>query len=209
MTLEAMFALIGATAVLVAIPGPNLALFIGNTLAYGFRAGAVTVLGTALGIAVQLALVLFGLAALLTMAASALMWLKWAGVAYLLYLGIVSWRRGSRKNGPNAMADVEPTVSGGWKIFLQGLMLSIVNPKTLLFNVAFIPQFVSLDGGTAGLVTPALIYLSVILVGDLLWVTFAGSARPLILKLGRLRHRLTGALFVASGLGLALARVDR
>lgn len=204
MTIEAMLALIGATAVLVAIPGPNLALFIGNTLAYGFRAGAVTVLGTALGIAVQLALVLFGLAALLTVAASALVWLKWAGVAYLLYLGIVSWRRGSA-----ALSEAETPVSGGWKIFLQGLMLSIVNPKTLLFNVAFIPQFVSLDGGTAGLVTPALVYLSVVLVGDLLWVTFAGSARPLILKLGRLRHRLTGGLFVASGVGLALARVER
>lgn len=204
MTVEAMLALIGATAILVAIPGPNLALFIGNTLAYGFRAGAVTVLGTALGIAIQLALVLFGLAALLTLAASALVWLKWAGVGYLVYLGIVSWRHGSR-----ALGEAEVTVSGGWKIFAQGLMLSILNPKTLLFNVAFIPQFVSLDGGATGLVTPALIYLSVILVGDLLWVTFAGSARPLILKLGRLRHRLTGALFVASGVGLALARVDR
>lgn len=204
MTVEAMLALIGATAILVAIPGPNLALFIGNTLAYGFRAGAVTVLGTALGIAIQLAFVLFGLAALLTMAAAALVWLKWAGVAYLLTLGIASWRRGS-----HALREAEVTVSGGWKIFAQGLMLSIVNPKTLLFNVAFIPQFVRLDGGTAGLVTPALIYLSVIMVGDLLWVTFAGSARPLILKLGRLRHRLTGALFVASGVGLALARVER
>lgn len=204
MTVEAMLALVGATAILVAIPGPNLALFIGNTLAYGFRAGAVTVFGTALGIAVQLALVLFGLAALLTVAASALVWLKWAGVAYLLYLGLVSWRRGS-----SALDEAEPTVSGGWKIFAQGLMLSIVNPKTLLFNVAFIPQFVSLDGGTAGLVAPALIYLGVILVGDLLWVTFAGSARPLVLKLGRLRHRLTGGLFMVSGLGLALARVDR
>lgn len=204
MTIEAMLALVGATAVLVAIPGPNLALFIGNTLAYGFRAGAITVLGTALGIAVQLALVLFGLAALLTLAASALVWLKWAGVAYLLYLGLMSWRRGA-----DSLSEAEPVVSGGWKIFMQGLMLSIVNPKTLLFNVAFIPQFVSLDGGTAGLVMPALIYLAVILVGDLLWVTFAGSARPLILKLGRLRHRLTGALFMASGVGLALARIDR
>ena len=59
MAVETLLALIGATALLVAIPGPNLALFVGNTLAYGVRAGAVTVFGTALGVAIQLALVVF------------------------------------------------------------------------------------------------------------------------------------------------------
>jgi threonine/homoserine/homoserine lactone efflux protein len=204
MTLETMLALIGATAVLVAIPGPNLALFIANTLAHGYRAGAVTVLGTASGIAVQLSLVLVGLAAMLAVAASALVWLKWAGVAYLLYLGLVSWRR--------AHADLkapEAVSASKTRLFLQGMMLSIVNPKTLLFNVAFIPQFVRVEDGASGLLIPALVYLTVILVGDLLWVAFAGSARPAILRLGKLRHKLTGGLFVASGVGLALARVER
>jgi threonine/homoserine/homoserine lactone efflux protein len=204
MTPETLFALIGATAVLVAIPGPNLALFIANTLAHGYRAGAVTVLGTATGIAVQLSLVLVGLAALLAVAASALVWLKWAGVAYLLYLGVVSWRRAD--DGLSAPQAVSASKT---KLFFQGLMLSIVNPKTLLFNVAFIPQFVRVEDGASGLLVPAVAYLTVILVGDLLWVVFAGSARPAILKLGKLRHKLTGGLFVASGVGLALARVDR
>jgi len=204
MSLDAMLALIGATMVMVLIPGPNLALFIANTLAHGYRAGAVTVLGTATGIAVQLALVLVGLAALLALAASALVWLKWAGVAYLLYLGVVSWRRAN--DGLSAPQAVSASKT---KLFFQGLMLSIVNPKTLLFNVAFIPQFVRVEDGASGLLVPALVYLTVILIGDLLWVTFAGSARPTILRLGKLRHKLTGGLFVASGVGLALARVDR
>lgn len=203
MTLETMLALIGATAVLVAIPGPNLALFIANTLAHGYRAGAVTVLGTATGIAVQLSLVLIGLAALLALAASALVWLKWAGVAYLLYLGVVSWRRDDGLSAPGAVS------ASKRKLFFQGLMLSIINPKTLLFNVAFIPQFVRVEDGVSGLLVPALVYLSVILIGDLLWVAFAGSARPAILRLGKLRHKLTGGLFVVSGVGLALARVER
>lgn len=199
-----MLALIGATAVLVMIPGPNLALFIANTLSHGYRAGMVTVLGTASGIAVQLALVLVGLAALLTVAASALVWLKWAGVAYLLYLGIVTWRRGE------AGVDAVKTGAGSHgKLFRQGLMLSIINPKTLLFNVAFIPQFVDADAGAAGLLAPAALYLCVILVGDFLWVVCAGYARPAIQRLGGLRHRLTGGLFFAAGVGLALARVDR
>ncbi|MFN3169917.1 MAG: LysE family translocator [Hyphomicrobiales bacterium] len=204
MTPETLFALIGATAVLVAIPGPNLALFIGNTLAFGFRAGAVTVFGTALGVALQLSLVLVGLAALLAMAASALVWLKWAGVAYLLYLGIVSWRRGSA-----SLDEVAPQRMSGRRLFLQGLFISTLNPKTLLFHIAFLPQFVNVNAGAVGMALPMVIYLSVVLIGDLLWVTFAGSARPAIMKLGRLRHRLTGGLFMASGVGLALARVDR
>jgi threonine/homoserine/homoserine lactone efflux protein len=204
MTLEAIVALVAATAILVAIPGPNLALFIANTLAHGYRAGAVTVLGTASGIAVQLALVLAGLAALLAVAASALVWLKWAGVAYLLYLGIVSWRRSD-----DGLETPDPRNASTERLFVQGLMLSIVNPKTLLFNVAFIPQFVRAEDGIAGLLAPAAIFLTVILIGDLLWVAFAGSARPAIVRLGRLRHKLTGSLFIASGVGLALARVER
>ncbi|WP_375567975.1 LysE family translocator [Ahrensia marina] len=204
MTLETMLALIGATAILVAIPGPNLALFIANTLAHGYRSGAVTVFGTATGIAVQLSLVLLGLAALLAVAASALVWLKWAGVAYLLYLGVMSWRRAD-----DAISAPETVSASKRRLFFQGLMLSIVNPKTLLFNVAFIPQFVRVENGVGGLLVPALVYLTVILIGDLLWVAFAGSARPTVLKLGKLRHKLTGGLFVASGVGLALARVDR
>ena len=95
------------------------------------------------------------------------------------------------------------------RLYSQGLMLSIIDPKTLLFNVAFIPQFVHVELGASGLVLPAAVYLGVILIGDLMWVAFAGSARPFILKFGWLRHRVTGALFMASGLGLALARVER
>ncbi|MEO0382159.1 MAG: LysE family translocator [Pseudomonadota bacterium] len=204
MALDVILALVGATVVMVAIPGPNLALFIGNTLAFGFRAGAVTVFGTALGVAVQLSLVLVGLAALLAMAASALVWLKWAGVAYLLYLGIVSWRRGSA-----SLDEVAPQRMSGRRMFLQGLFISMLNPKTLLFHIAFLPQFVNVNAGAVGMALPMVIYLSVVLIGDLLWVAFAGSARPAILKLGKLRHKLTGGLFIASGVGLALARVDR
>jgi threonine/homoserine/homoserine lactone efflux protein len=199
-----MLALVGATAVLVAIPGPNLALFLANTLTHGYRAGAITVLGTASGIAVQLSLVMVGLAALLALAASALTWLKWAGVAYLLFLGVVSWRRAD-----NGLETLKAARAPKARLFFQGLMLSIVNPKTLLFNVAFIPQFVRAEDGASGLLVPALIYFSVILIGDLLWVAFAGSARPAIMRLGKLRHKLTGGLFLASGVGLALARVER
>ena len=204
MDTNAALTLIGATAILVVIPGPNVALIVANTIARGFRFGAMTVLGTTIGIAVQLAIVVLGLAALLEFAASAFTWLKWAGVAYLLYLGISSWRQGV-EDLQETSASKRPLCA----LFWQGLLLAVVNPKTLLFDAAFLPQFVSMDAGSAPLMAAAVIYLGVLFLGDLIWAATAQSARPLILRLGRLRHRLTGFFFFGSGVGLALSHVDR
>ncbi|MGB3243652.1 MAG: LysE family translocator [Sulfitobacter sp.] len=197
-------ALIGGTSLLVAIPGPNVALIIANTLARGFRFGAVTVLGTTIGVALQLAVVVLGLAALLEFAASAFTWLKWAGVAYLLYLGVLSWRQGVED-----MQDTSVSLKPLRGVFWQGLLLATINPKTLIFNAAFLPQFVSADAGTFALSAVAAIYLGVIFLGDLVWAASAHVARPIVTRLGRLRHRLLGGLFFGSGIGLAFARVDR
>ena len=204
MDIQTAVALIGATIVLVLLPGPNLALFLANTISHGRRIGAVTVLGTSVGIAIQLGLVLVGLNALLSVAASAFVWLKWAGVAYLLYLGVQSWRRGNADRLALDRQAREPQ-----RAFLQGLGLSLLNPKTLLFNAAFLPQFVAADAGAVGFLVPAVLYLAVIIIGDLMWVALAGSAAPALHKLGPLRHRLTGGFFIASGVGLAIARAER
>lgn len=204
MNLSAALALAGATFILVAIPGPNVALIIANTIARGFRYGAMTVFGTTIGVALQLAVVVLGLAALLELAGLAFIWLKWAGVAYLLYLGVVSWRRGV-EDLQETSASRKPLRS----LFWQGLLLATINPKTLFFNAAFLPQLVGANASATSLLIAAAIYLAVIFLGDLIWAGTAQSARPLILRLGRLRHRLTGCLFFGSGIGLALARVDR
>ncbi len=76
---------------LVLLPGPNVALIVANSLSFGRRLGLVTVLGTTLGVALQLALVVFGIAAIIEMAANALAWIKCAGVIYLIWLGIRTW----------------------------------------------------------------------------------------------------------------------
>ncbi|KIC43595.1 homoserine lactone transporter [Ruegeria sp. ANG-S4] len=199
-----ILALIGATALLVAIPGPNVALIVANTLAYGFRFGVMTVLGTTIGVALQLVVIVLGLAALLQFAAAAFLWLKWIGVAYLVYLGVNAWRRGIVEF-ENRDAKLEPLKT----LFWQGLLIATINPKTLIFNAAFLPQFVAAGSGLSALLITAVIYLAVVMLGDLVWAVFAQTARPLLTTLGRLRHRLTGLLFLASGIGLALARVDR
>lgn len=197
-------ALIAATALLVAIPGPNVALIVANTFAHGARAGVRTVLGTTVGVGLQLIVVVFGLAALLELAAGVFLWLKWFGVFYLMWLGICALCQGSAE-GLSLAADNQPSRRLVW----QGLLLAVINPKTLIFNAAFLPQFIAPDAGSGALLTAAAIYLGVILAGDLLWVLSARWARPYLARIGKLRHKLTGMLFVSAGFGLALARIER
>ncbi|MCL6283815.1 LysE family translocator [Ruegeria sp. 2012CJ41-6] len=203
MSFDLAMALVAATLVLVAIPGPNVALIVANTIAHGYRFGAATVLGTTLGILLQLCLVVIGLSAILHLAAHALFWIKWAGVVYLLYLGVQSLRQGF-----DPMPDTSATERPVRAVFWQGLILAVINPKTLLFSAAFLPQFVSPLAGGQGLVLVAALYLGVIFAGDLAWVAMAQSARWSVLRLGQWRHRLTGGFFLAAGLGLAVARSD-
>lgn len=195
--MNSLVALVVATSVLVMIPGPNVALIVANSLRYGHRMGAVTVAGTTLGVGLQLLLVVFGLVALLEIAAEALTWIRWAGVVYLVYLGIRTWREPAAD-----LSSVEATPVMFWR----GCLVALLNPKTLLFNAAFIPQFVGAAAPTAlQLGTVSLVFLAVIFVGDMLWVAFANSTRRYIERYGRLRNRLTGAFLTAAGAGLALS----
>ena len=84
-------ALVAATVILLLIPGPNVAIIVATSLRDGLRYGLITALGTTAGLALQLVLVVGGMAALIEVAATALTWIKWAGVIYLLWLGIRTW----------------------------------------------------------------------------------------------------------------------
>lgn len=192
-----LLTLVVATAILVMIPGPNVALIVANSLKYGFRMGVATVLGTTVGVGLQLALVVFGLAALLAVAAEALTWIRWAGVAYLVYLGIRTWRE-----APDDLARVEAAPAMFWR----GCLIAVLNPKTLLFNAAFIPQFVGDQATIISLGGVATVFLAVLFAGDVLWAAFASSARPLLARYSSVRNKLTGAFLVTAGAGLALAR---
>lgn len=191
----ALAALALATAVLVAIPGPNVALIVAHALRYGLVAGVSTVLGTTLGVALQLLLIVFGMAALIAHAAEWLVWLRWAGVAWLLWLGVQAWR--APASGP--IAD-EP------RLFIRGFVIALANPKTLLFNAAFLPQFLPADASPGDAALLAGVYLGVILIGDLLWASFAAAAQPWLARNPKLQSRLTGSFLIAAAIGLALAR---
>lgn len=195
--MKGLIALAIATAVLVSIPGPNVALIVANSLRSGLRSGAITVLGTTLGVAMQLMLVVVGMATVIEIAADVLTWIKWAGVAYLVWLGALTWRQPAKDL---AAIEAQPAV------FWQSCAIAAVNPKTLLFNAAFLPQFVSADAASGHLLLVAGVFLAVLLMGDMLWALFAGSARPLLSRFSRAHNRISGGFFVAAGAGLALSR---
>lgn len=193
-----LVALAIATAALVSIPGPNVALIVANSIRFGFPAGAITALGVTVGNALQLILVVIGVAAVIEYAAEALTWIRWLGVAYLVYLGISTWQAPPEKL---VAARAAPTV------FWRAVLIAAVNPKTLLFIAAFLPQFVVPGAGFSGHpATVALVFLAVLLAGDIIWALVANSARALLERFASARNRITGFFLIAAGLGLALSR---
>ncbi len=205
--MDHLIALALVTLLLVAIPGPNVALIVATALAHGIGQGLATVAGTTAGVGLQLAAVVLGLGTLLTLAAGLLVWLKWLGVAYLVWLGLRHWFAGD----PETEAPAAPgRRRAAGRAFRRGLLVALLNPKTLVFNAAFLPQFVPADADPAtGLAFAAGLFLLVLTLGDALWVLFAGSLRPFVLRMSRLRQRLSGGLFLAAAAGLALARAER
>ena len=192
-----LLALAAASALLVAIPGPNVGLIIANSLKHGLRAGIVTVLGTTFGILLQLVIVVVGLSALIETAATVFAWLRWAGVAYLLWLGIRTWR------APVEAIDTETAQPA---VFWHGTMISALNPKTLLFIAAFLPQFLPVAATTVDVVLVASVFLLVLFLGDCVWAATASSARRFLNRYSRYSNRVTGGFLMAAAAGLALAR---
>jgi threonine/homoserine/homoserine lactone efflux protein len=203
MSAESYLAFVAATVVVILIPGPNVTLLVANSLAYGPRRALVTLAGTSGAIALQLAVVALGMTSLIPALAESFGWLRWLGVAYLLYLGIQQWR-----TQPVALEDVTPVVAAT-RLFWQGVLVSSTNPKTLLFYAAFFPQFVD-PGNPLGpqLALLCVTFLALATVLDGGYVLLAGHLRAWLRgrRGARLRARLTGSLLIATGLGLALAR---
>src|SRR3954451_15403468 len=151
MSLSLYAAFVAAVIALMLIPGPNVALIVATALARGPREGLATVAGTWAAMVPQLALTSLGMSALLAGAAAAFGWLRWLGVAYLLWLAFGAF---------TAPADDLATIAERQSpraLFWRGFFVSLANPKTLFFYAAFFPQF--LDARSA--IPPQLLALSV------------------------------------------------
>ncbi|MEN3541299.1 LysE family translocator [Microbispora sp. ZYX-F-249] len=181
------------SAALVAVPGPNHLYIAARGVAQGRRAGVASALGVETGTLVHIAAAAAGLSYLLARSAALFAAVKWAGVAYLVYLGVRALtRRGAGGD--------EPRPQPLRRVFLEGVMVNVLNPKTVLFFLAFLPQFVDPSGDVPGQVLLLGLVIAVIgLASDLAYALTAGSLG------GRLR---ASTLRYASGLVyLALALV--
>jgi len=199
--LDLYLAFVAASAVLMVIPGPNMALIVANSVAYGTRFGLLTLAGTASAMVVQLALVAIGMAAVLGALGAWLEWLRWLGVAYLIFLGVRQWRA-----APVDLAHTASQRRSARAIYLRGLLVSLTNPKTLFFFGAFFPQFLSADRPVAPqLVLLSVTFVVVALLLDSVWALLAGRARGFLAGRGRVRNRISGGFLIGAGVGLALA----
>lgn len=190
-----------ASALLILTPGPNVALIVANSVAYGARYGLLTVAGTTMAVLVHLTLVGIGLQGALGLIGAVFEWVRWAGVSYLLYLGITTWRAPT----PD-LAAVGAQPRSARRMLARALLVSLTNPKTLLFYGAFFPQFISTARPVAPQVWVLCITFVIVAVAiDSLWALAAARARLLLGTRGRLRNRISGGILMAAGIGLALA----
>ena len=189
------------TLVLLLTPGPIVTLVISTAATRGVRAGLVTVAGTSTGNAVLLAAIALGLNWVLGHALYLFALLRWAGAAYLIWLGVRAWRR--------AGSPTTPVASAHHVHFWQGFLVGLSNPKSLAFFTAFLPQFVD-PARPAGFQLAVMCAVTVVLAGftDSCWALasgvgrawFAGAARA------RLLGRVSGLTLIGGGIWLSLAR---
>ena len=204
MNLELFAAFLLATAVMILIPGPSVMLTVAHTMAFGMRRAMVTLIGIVCGISTQLAVALAGMTSFMLLLADWFEVLRWAGVAYLIYLGIQQWRA-----PPEAEAGEEGAGRSGRSLFAQGYLVTVANPKSLVFLAAFFPQFVD-PAVPLGVQLPIMsaAFIAIAFVFTWLWCLPASRAGAWFRKPGRLRlrNRVSGGLMMGAGLGLAIVR---
>ena len=205
MSPETWLAFAAAAAVLLVIPGPTILTVISYSVAHGGRANAPLVAAVALGDSTALVLSLLGLGALLAASAFAFTLVKLAGGLYLIYLGIKLLRSGV--SPVNVGAPEAP--ESRWKLFWNTYIVTALNPKGIVFFVAFLPQFINPAGDVPRqLWLLAITFVVMATLNAALYAAFAASARRLLAsELAQRRFNLAGgALLSAAGAWALLAK---
>lgn len=205
MSIELWFAFVAASAVLLIIPGPTILTVISYSMAHGRRANVPLVAAVALGDSTALAFSLLGLGALLAMSAFWFTVVKWVGGLYLLCLGIKMLRAGVSPHEISA-----PTAPGSrWKLFANTYLVTALNPKGIVFFVAFLPQFINQNtGATQQLWVLAITFVTMATLNATLYAIFAGSARKVLVspRAQRYFNLAGGSLLSVAGVWALLAR---
>lgn len=200
------FLFLSAAFLLAVTPGPGIFYVLARSLAGGRREGVLSAAGTLLGGLVHVVAAALGLSAILAASALAFHTVKYAGAAYLIYLGITMIRkRNEEMNGAEAVAAIRRGP------LAQGVVTEVLNPKTALFFLSFIPQFVSVSEGHVVAQFLALGAISVTLntSADIVVACFAGPLGTRMKQSVRFRRRQrTASGLVMAGLGIYVASAD-
>lgn len=199
---DVFIAFVGVSALLIVIPGPNVLLIASNSIAHGRRRGLSTLAGTSSTMVLQLAIAIVGMTSFMIVLSEWFEWLRWCGVVYLVVSGVRQWRLASREDG----ADRLPSAR---RAYAQGFLVSLTNPKTLLFFAAFLPQFVDPSSPAfPQLLVLGIVFFSLATLIDGAYAVLGGRLRGAFLEpeRARFRRRLSGSLLVGAGVGLAVAR---
>ena len=193
-----------ASLALAVVPGPAVLYIVAQSVDGGRRAGILSALGVATGGLVHVLAAIVGLSALLTASAEAFTAVKLAGAAYLVLLGI----RTLLTSEGHAGGRVHERTPG--RTFRQGVVVNVLNPKTALFFIAFLPQFVEPDGAVrAQLAVLGAVFIVIALTSDCAWALAAGTAGEWLRHhrgFLRARRYVSGTVFVALGVLTAFAR---
>ena len=220
---DSFFFFLGASLLLLVAPGPAILYVVAESLDKGRRSGVIASTGLSAGILVHVAGATVGLSALLATSALTFSVLKYAGAAYLVFLGIRQLRdRWLARSEPQAPArQSRPSVEDAdpWSSFRRGLVVNILNPKIALFFLAFFPQFVDPTRGSATLqlLSLGLVFALLTLLVDVSYALAAGTAADLARRrwagrmgaLARAGGYLPGAVYIGLGVAAALAPVER
>ncbi|WP_146825917.1 LysE family translocator [Aeromicrobium flavum] len=174
---ESLLAFALASLVLIVVPGPSVLFVVGRSLAHGRRTGILSVLGNGLGGVPLVAAVALGIGAVVAESAAVFTAVKVVGAAYLAYLGVKAWRGGRDEGALTDGAAAAP--ASPWRALAEGFAVGVTNPKTIVFFVAVLPQFVDLEAGAVAsqMLVLGVVFLAIAVVSDSGWALAAGAAR--------------------------------
>jgi threonine/homoserine/homoserine lactone efflux protein len=205
MTVEVWCAFVVASGILLVVPGPTILTVISYSVAHGRRANGPLVAAVALGDSTALVLSLLGLGSLLAASAFWFTAVKSVGGLYLLYLGIRLFLSGSA----SPVLSTTPGPTARWRLFVNTYAVTALNPKGIVFFVAFLPQFIRPAGDVTGqLLMLAVTFVVLATINATLYAVFAASARrALSSPTATRRYRLVGgSLLCGAGVWALLAR---
>lgn len=200
---------IAASLALLIVPGPAVFYIIARTLEQGRLSGLVSMLGITFASVIHVILAALGLSALVLKSALMFNIIKYLGALYLIYLGIKTLMGTSQ---PIANLNVKPVPLP--KLFWQGFIVNMLNPKTAVFFLAFLPQFVNPDNGSVPMqfLFLGMIFICLAVTSDGLYAILAGTAKQLLTRsriIAKFQTRFSGCVYLALGVSTALFSVNQ